>query len=292
MINCPCQKGFNFKVFSMIKIENENLIVEITLKGGFLTRIYDKRKNKELLYDAKGEWEYSDHVLFPVIGANNVYGLYGKSYALPQRHGFAFYSDFEVTNQQGSSVSICLKKEEGEEKEYPFAFEMTLTYSLNGNKLIREGEVLNKGEDPLVFQFGLHPAFNVDFSKASLEIGEGTTLFVLGKDGDIYKETPWPFPSSWSIVRAEVADKDTLVLDNPTKKIVLNNGLGGKIQLLTNCPYYALWTPHKVNEDDFLCVESWYGISPYKGMPQDLSRRRDVNVATISKNFVDTYIFD
>lgn len=276
----------------MVKIENENLIVEVALKGGFLKRIYDKRKGKEILYDAKGEWPFGDHILFPVIGANNEYSLYGENYCLPQRHGFAWYSDFEVISQKEDEVSLRLSRREGEEKEYPFPFEMVLSYSLNGNKLIRGCRVTNLGQKPLVFQFGLHPAFNIDFSKATLEVGGETTLHVLGKDGFIFKEVPWPFSSSWNLIRNEIADKDTLVIDNPSGRIILNNGQGDRIELLSSCPYYALWTPHKENKDDFLCVESWYGISPYKGMSHDLSERKGVNIASKSKSFIDTYIFD
>lgn len=276
----------------MVRIENENLIVEVALKGGFLKRLYDKRKGEEILYDAKGEWPFGDHILFPVIGANNQYSLFGKDYSLPERHGFAWYSEFEVLSKKEAEVSLLLKREEGEEKEYPFPFEMILTYSLSENKLIRKSEVTNLGENPLVFQFGLHPAFNVDFSKATLEIAQGTTLHVLGKDGFIFKEIPWPFSSPWNLVRHEIADKDTLVIDNPSGRITLNNGLGTRIELISSCPYYALWTPHKENKDDFLCVESWYGISPYKGMSRDLSERKGVNVASKSKSFTDTYIFD
>lgn len=276
----------------MAKIENEILRVEVALKGGFLTRIYDKRKQKEILYDAKGEWPFGDHVLFPVIGANNKYDLFGNSYALPQRHGFAWYSEFELVSEKGDSSSIRLSRAESEERDYPFPFELTLTYSLKDNKLIRECRILNRGDKPLVFQFGLHPAFNVDFTKASLELGGGTTLFVLGSDGEIYKDVPWPFPLAWSIVRSEIVDKNTLVIDNPSGKIVLNNGLGDRIMLETHCPYYALWTPDKENVDDFLCVESWYGISPYKGMSKDLLQRKDVNIVQTTKNFIDTYTFE
>lgn len=275
----------------MVSIENEFLLAEIGLKGGLLRRVYNKKNHSEIIYDAKGIWPFSDHILFPTIGANNVYSLDDVNYALPYRHGFAWYSDFEILDRSEDSITIGIERKTGEESQYPFPFKMKLTYSLMGLSLVRRSEIINDGGNELVFQFGLHPAFNIDFKKASLEIGEGTRLFVLNKQGIIDQEIPWPHPLTWPIVREDIADKDTLVLDNPTGKIVFNNGLGDRVELVTSCPYFALWTPREIHQDDFLCVESWYGISSYVGMSMDLSKRKGVNIVKSAVTFVDTYNF-
>ena len=49
--------------------ENDYLIVNVTLNGGSLTSIYDKKKNIEHLYQKdERSWMGQDVVIFPVIG--------------------------------------------------------------------------------------------------------------------------------------------------------------------------------------------------------------------------------
>lgn len=274
-----------------ITLENESLLVAFSSEGGALTRIYDKEKKQEILYDGKGAWGFSDHILFPVIGANNSYSLKGRDYLLPKRHGFAWYSSFQVSSQNRESACLLLERKEGED-QYPFPFRLEISYVLEGRKLIRTGRVTPLSEAGLVFQYGLHPAFRVDFLKAKLEVAEGSVLYVLDKEnGIIQKEIRWPFPLSWHLVRSEITSRDTLVIDNPKGRIALDNGMGGRIELVSSCPYFALWTPEKEAQDDFLCLESWYGISPYVGMEKDLSKRKGVNQIKKEKTFVDVLSF-
>ena len=274
------------------EIENESLLVCFSSEGGALTRIYDKEKKEEILYDGKGAWPFSDHILFPVIGANNSYSLNGHDYRLPKRHGFAWYSSFKILSQTKESASMLLERKEGE-KQYPFPFRLEISYVIDGRKLLRTGKVTPLSKDGLVFQYGLHPAFKANFSKAVLSVSKGTVLSLLDKgSGIIQKEIPWPYPLSWRVLRNEITSCDTLVIDNPTGKIMFDNGLGTKIELTSSCPYFALWTPEKETEDDFLCVESWYGISPYVRMDRDLSKRKAVNQIKKEKTFVDVLSFE
>ena len=274
-----------------ITIENESLLVAFSSEGGALTRIYDKEKKKEILYDGQGVWPFSDHILFPVIGANNSYSLNGRDYLLPKRHGFAWHSSFEVLLEERDRACLLLERKVGEE-QYPFPFRLEVSYALKGRELIRTGKVVSLSEEGLVFQYGLHPAFRIDFSKAFLEVEEGTVLQVLDKEsGIIQKEIPWPYPLRWRPIRKEITSRDTLVIDNPKGRIALDNGLGEKVTLRSSCPYFALWTPEKEDGDDFLCMESWYGISPYKGMEKDLSKRKAVNAIKKEKTFLDVLSF-
>ncbi len=272
-------------------IENEFLLAKVNLEGGCLTRLYDKKKKKEVLYDGKGEWPFSDHILFPVIGNNKTYSIEGKDCSLPKNHGFAWYSKFNIVKEKESSLTIKLTSFDIEKNKYPFAFELEIENKLEENKLIRISKITPKGKLPIIYQYGLHPAFNTNFSLASLEIESNTNLFVLEK-GIIEKEMPWPFDNKWIANRKEIVSKDTLVLSNPNGKIALNNGLGNKITLISSCPYFALWTPEKENKDDFLCLESWYGISPYKTMKMELKERKDVQIIDKEKTYIDTLLIE
>ena len=69
----------------MLIIENDFLKIELNKHGACLKSIFDKRKNKELLYQPDGRsWSGQDVVIFPVIAAlkNHRYKVDGKSYSL------------------------------------------------------------------------------------------------------------------------------------------------------------------------------------------------------------------
>ena len=207
-----------------MRIENEELLVEINPLGGALSRIYDKKEGKEILYDGKGAWMKTDLILFPVIGANNVYSLNGEQYRIPWKHGFAQHALFETEILSEASLVLSLQGNGEKESGYPFPFFLKLEYSLKGRELLRKTEI--QGQD-LTFQFGLHPAFRTDFSSCLLEVEEGTDLFVLDRtDGIIKKEIPWPYPLRWRIQKADIVDHDTFVLSNPKGEIRFRNGLG------------------------------------------------------------------
>ncbi len=254
----------------MINLENEELLVNISTHGSELTRVLYKKANQEVLYDGKGNWDHSDHVLFPIIGDNRAFSIEGRAHFIPGTHGFARFSEFETIHQSKDSVTLSLTHMSDD--AYPFDCQINVTTRLEKNQIIRESEILSLDKTEMPFQYGLHPAFVCDFANSALEIGEGTTSLEL-EQGVIKKRIVWPFASPWRIERRYIEQRDTLVLTNPKGRIALHNGQGRTISLVSSCPYYAVWTPEKPCKNDFICLESWYGVSPYVGIPLELGDR-------------------
>ena len=49
-----------------MKLENERLCVEIAERGAEVVRIYDKKKEQDILWDGKPEfWKHHSPILFP-----------------------------------------------------------------------------------------------------------------------------------------------------------------------------------------------------------------------------------
>ena len=74
----------------MITLENDRLLVEISEKGAELSRIYDKVRKQEVLYDADPKyWNRPAPVLFPFVGTvtDNTY-TYGEDTYQIRQHGF------------------------------------------------------------------------------------------------------------------------------------------------------------------------------------------------------------
>lgn len=114
-------------------------------------------------------------ILFPICGnlPNNTYQYGDREYQLKQ-HGVARDLPWEVTETNTDSlVSITLSLQSNEHtlSVYPFAFKLTFTYVLQGNRLKILQNYTNLSDFRMPFSAGLHPYFLVkDKSQLSFDI--------------------------------------------------------------------------------------------------------------------------
>jgi galactose mutarotase-like enzyme len=149
-------------------------------RGGIITRW--KIQGQNLLY--LDEERFTDPqlsirggipILFPICGnlPDNSYKLGKQSYTLKQ-HGFARDLPWEVTEQKNddcASLTLVLKSNRQTRAVYPFDFQLTFTYQLQGNRLTIDQQFTNHSAEKMPFSVGLHPYFWVkDKSQLSFEI--------------------------------------------------------------------------------------------------------------------------
>ena len=92
-------------------LENEELYVEINSVGAELSRIKNKKNDKEYLWNADEKyWKRHSPVLFPIVGKlkKNQTLIGGRTYELMQ-HGFARDLDFEPITKLDHFHSYVLK---------------------------------------------------------------------------------------------------------------------------------------------------------------------------------------
>lgn len=117
-------------------------------------------------------------ILFPICGnlPDNTYSLNGQSYTLKQ-HGFARDLPWTVLDQvTGDRLSLVLGLESNDQTRavYPFDFQLTFTYTLDGETLATHQRYTNCSPEPMPFSVGFHPYFQVsDKSQLALEIPAG-----------------------------------------------------------------------------------------------------------------------
>lgn len=104
-------------------------------------------------------------ILFPICGnlPENTYTTGGKQYTLKQ-HGFARdlpWVSFGYVSDEGVSLQATLHSNEQTQAVYPFNFQITFTYQLQGNSLNIGQHYTNKSSQPMPFSFGFHPYFTV-----------------------------------------------------------------------------------------------------------------------------------
>lgn len=102
-------------------------------------------------------------ILFPICGnlPDNTYTYQDRQYQLKQ-HGFARNLPWEVTateTDKCASITLSLNSSEQTLAVYPFAFELTFTYQLQGNSLKIIQNYTNKSQVAMPFNSGLHPYF-------------------------------------------------------------------------------------------------------------------------------------
>ena len=143
----------------IVNLENAVIKVAIKSKGAELNNVVKKDNGLEYMWSGDPSvWGKKSPVLFPIVGTlkDNTYFYNDKPYTL-SRHGFARDAEFEVTGQEEQKVSFILKESGASLVNYPFHFELILTYGLDNDFLKTSYEVKNTGTGTMYFSLGAHP---------------------------------------------------------------------------------------------------------------------------------------
>ena len=271
----------------MFSIENSLLKISVAAKGAELQSILHKQNGLEYLWNADPAfWAKKSPVLFPIVGTlkDDTYFYKGKPYHLP-RHGFAREMNFELGEQTATSFTFSIHHSEQTLSSYPFAFHFFIKYELVDNQLAVTYGVWNKGEEPMFFSVGGHPAF-----KLPLVTGTSYNDYVLEFDK---KETAgrWPISKQGLIentaqplmensnripLSKELFSKDAIVLkdlQSGTISIVSDKTPHGLKFQFEGFPYLGIWAAPGA---DFVCIEPWQGIADSVSADQQLEHKEGI----------------
>ena len=284
----------------MLSIQNDLLIIQLIEKGAELQSIVHKDNKLEYLWNGDPAfWGKHSPVLFPIIGTlrNNEYIYNNKTYNLG-RHGFAREKTFTVTDQEKDQIRFMLRADAESRTVYPFEFEFSIIYSLNGNQLSVQYEVKNAGPDNMYFSVGGHPAFKLPLVEGTgyddyfLEFNEEETKprWPISKDGLIeLKPITFLKQTDQLPLTKSLFSKDAIVLKFPTSSIVslksekTSHGLDFNF---AGFPYLGLWAAPNA---DFLCIEPWCGIADSVDADQQLIHKEGIETLAPGKSFSRTW---
>ena len=148
-------------------ISNEFLTVTIDTHGAEVVSVKNS-KGEELIWQADPAiWDRHSPVLFPWAGrlANGELVHNGKHYSGGQ-HGFI--RDLEHILKQNNGISAQLMFRADEETKtlrFPFDFEFTSVFTLDGHTLHHEVHVKNCGDENMRCGIGFHPGFSIPFDE-------------------------------------------------------------------------------------------------------------------------------
>lgn len=277
---------------TVFTLENEELLITVDRHGAELTRIYDKKAGRELLWGADpAVWNRHAPVLFPFVGKSfeGKYTHEGKEYGITP-HGFARDMEFEPLLCDMDECWFRLKDTPDTYGVYPFHFELEIGHRLTGRIIEVMWRVKNPDSGELLFMIGGHPAFQVPegktiydytlvFNKEGKEAGnhqeelhylapndqgyqvEEKTGSLKLKDGQV-PVTKGFFDQilTYMFDGAQISSVGLLVDETPY--VTIDCG---------DFPYLGVWTIEATHP--FVCLEPWYGLCAPDGYKGELKDR-------------------
>lgn len=290
---------------SVFTLENEKLLVTVNRHGGELSRIYDKEKGRDMLWEGDASvWGRHAPVLFPFVGKSfeGTYRHEGKEYPITA-HGFARDMDFEPVLCDMDECWYRLKSSGETLKVYPFPFELEVGHRLSGAELEVIWRVKNCGFEDMPFMIGGHPAFRVPQGKTIYDY-----TLVLNGGRDCPEEYHYQSPNENGYV--EEARQGTLKTEQgrvPVERGMFDAVLtyifdGGKVEsagllldgepyVTVECkgfPYVGVWTVEKTHP--FVCLEPWFGRCDAQGYKGELKDREGIVALGPQESWERSYV--
>ncbi len=260
-------------------LENDIAVLKVDTRACEIASF--RRRDKDIEYMWNGDpayWSGRNPLLFPHVSSpkSKILNFKGEDHKV-NNHGFCRKSEFEFVEQGDDWLRFTLKDNEETWKEYPYHFELFVTYTLKENHVKIAYEVINKEDGKLYFGFGQHPAFNcplvkdktfgdywIEFEKQDVEGGR------LDLSYELFEKYP------------------TFIVKDPrSRRFTLTDG-ENRVVMDTDGKYkiFAVWTPHA----PFVCLEPWVNTldGEEEGIPFE---QRDVIVLEKGEDYEISYGF-
>ncbi len=215
-----------------------------------------------------GGWPF----LFPICGRleragdTGTYLYDGRLRQLPS-HGFGPRTAWQAFDtSRPDQLTLRLTDSDATRTDYPFRFEVLLTYRARAGELICEQTYTNRGDKPMPYYAGFHPYFltpeagrgkedvQLDFRPVRAFAYNARYTDLVGE----IKPPPLPAPIS----DAALNERITRVHDDRESRLVLPDGL--TVHLAAEgvedpdlFPYIQLYT---MTGKPFFCIEPWMGF--------------------------------
>ena len=283
-------------------LENDFLKVTIDDHGAELVSIYDKEKDREVIWQGDPRfWGRHAPVLFPNVGKHygNHYRIGDKEYASKQ-HGFARDTDFTCIDSTLDSVTHQIRSTEETKEVYPFDFVLRIRHILKGRTLTVSWKVANNSDTDMYFAIGGHPAFRVpvlpDTRRSDYRLTfdgqESLTYLLLDPESGTAKaeeKATLKLENGTCQIEDHMFDHDALVFDNQITRagIQLPDGTPYLELRCVGFPNFGIWSASQ--DAPFVCLEPWMGRCDNFGYHGELSEKQDINKTEPGQNFSHSY---
>lgn len=258
----------------LVTISGEALAARINPLGAELWSLTDAT-GREYMSDADpAYWTGHAPLLFPIVGALNggTYRLDGHEYALA-KHGFARTNRFDVEEKGPDRVRFELRDSEQTREVFPFAFALGIEFAVAAQTLSVTATVRNRGDEPMPFSFGFHPAFAwplpgggpKDAHRVVFAEDEPEPIRRIDPASATLLPEPEPTPVVGKVLqpRASLFEKDALIWNRLNSRSATFAGVGAAVEIeFPDCPNLGIWQKPGA---PFLAIEPWHGFNDPQG---------------------------
>lgn len=263
----------------LVTIASDVLTACINPLGAELWSLTDGQ-GREYMTDADPAfWTGHAPLLFPIVGALNGgrYRLGEATYELP-KHGFARTSRFDTIAQEAGAVRFRLSDSASTRAVYPFAFALDMAFALHGTTLRMTATVTNRGDEPMPFSFGFHPAFAwplpggaaKDDHRVTFEQPQPQPIRRIDPASGLVLPDPQPTPVAGRRLAptAELFEPDALIWDRLNSRSLTFGAEGGASLAIAfpDTPMLGVWQKPGAH---YLCIEPWQGLADPAGYVGD-----------------------
>ncbi len=254
----------------IITIKNGDISVQINTVGGELYSV--KKADKEYLWQGDEKyWERRAPLLFPIVGSlrDGKINIGGKLCHLPS-HGFLRDTNGEILSQGESEVTLHFSFSDEQLQNHPFKCDFTAYFYIENNKIHTEYTLCNLDSKTMVYNFGLHPAFNCNtqsdekFEDYYIEFANKmhlqTCLFNDDVEVELNRKKTVVNNENYLNLTRDLFHRTVIFTDINFNKIYLCNKSHGKLLEFSydNFNIFAMWQPKNA---PFVCFEPWAGMS-------------------------------
>ena len=283
-------------------IENQEIKVTITDQGAEMISLIGKADNTEYLWQGDPTyWTGHAYNLFPICGrlTEGKYTYRGNTYEM-NLHGFFRKSHVDMYEQGDNFISFRMVDSEATRKIYPFGFDFTLTYTLMENTVVTTFDVINTGDNDLIFAVGGHPGFNLPmggegaFEDYYLEFDEPCeTRKLVMSETCYYMNDTVPFPlrdGKYLSLSHDLFDNDAIFLANAAEGVTLKSDKSGKYVHLSypDMKFVGLWHAPKT-EAPYMCIEPWTSVPAIDGVIDDFETKLEMNKLAPGATYTNSF---
>jgi len=253
----------------LVTIGNGRLTAIIAAKGAEIQSLVGA-DGADVMWSGDADvWPWHAPNLFPIVGAldNDTLVHRGVSYTMKQ-HGFLRHSLCEVLEAAPGACAFRLTDNQDTRAQYPFAFALTISYRIDGDRLAVTFSLHNPDSVPLHASIGTHPGFRRPLGNTARDAH--AVLFdkaepapirrLAGRTMDV-KPHPTPVEGRVLTLRDALFDEDAVIFDRLNSRKITYGAPGGPgIEIdFPDFPDLGIWS--KPGASQFVCLEPWQGMA-------------------------------
>lgn len=271
----------------IVTLKNSTFTAQIDSLGAQLISLKNSDGLEYIWQRDPAYWQNCSPLLFPIVGAcrNNRTRIEGQWYEIP-KHGFCKTTDFTTEQHSEICVSFTICDTDTTRTMYPYAFRLTLTYTLQPDGILMDYQVENTDSRVIHYLIGAHPGFNCpllqgeSFSDYVLEFEKEETASSVVHDSvnmqfDMERRIPQLDHNRILPLCYDLFADDAIFFDQiVSRKVALKNPATGK-GVEVSYPDFetiAFWTSMP-SKGPFLCIEPWNGSAIRSDEDDDFQNR-------------------